>query len=261
MKKIFTYCTLIFSIMFNACTVDDIDSFGDQEYINFDIDDNYGALIDENGYVKQDYSFAFEIDQSLNEKVFSLPVMIAGIPKTYDRTFSVQINDTLSTAEEGVHFELFADADNVILAGEETGLFRIKVKKTDDMDTTSYKLAFSIVDNNVIKSGWKSNVVLTISNGMEEPEWWPSFPSIGYFTKTKGRLWMAFHGVMDGTDPWLVEPYVEWGYDWQQNWVATPSRSARTTSVRLFVIWLEQGDKDGNPYYDENGDLVLDTIE
>jgi len=262
MKNLLIYSVLILCTLFSACSIDEIESFGNEDYVYFDIDDNEGDYIDENGYLKQQFTFALEIDQTLTEKIVDFPVKIAGIPAASDRNFSVEIIDSLTTAIEGVHFDLVPETENFILSGEETGTFHLQLYKTEDLNTAAYKIAVDIVDNGIVNVGPRGKLILSVSNILEEPLWWEDHDYyLGYFTVQKARLWMIFHGVMDGSDPWNIEPYSEWVYlSWSDEWRFEAVYSKRMESIRLFALWLAKGDEDGNPYIDENGDEVLSTF-
>lgn len=265
MKKILIYFTIILCTAFNACTIDEIDTFSTEDYAYFDIDDQEGKLIGDYGYILQQYTFALESDQNTTEKTVTYPVTFAGSPKSNDRYVSVVVIDSLTTATEGLHFDLMSDSENIIPAGEMIGKMALKVYKTEDMDTERYQIALNIVDNDLINAGPKKKLLLTVSNQFEKPNWWYDDPwsneYIGEYTVTKCRLWMIFHDVLDGSDPWGKEPYVKWTYSyWSEKYIWVPVSSKRLESIRLFALWLAEGDENGDPYIDENGIEVLSTL-
>lgn len=263
MKKIFTYCALIISIMFTACEIDEFDTFGEEDFLGIDIDDNHGELIDGNGYLIQLYTFALEKDPTTTEQILNYSVKIAGMPDDVDRPFAVKLTDSLTTAIEGTHFEILEE-DNIISAGETTGTISIKVMRTATMKTESYKIALTIIENDYMKAGPDKKLIITVSDKFEKPLWWYSTYSesnIGVFSVRKAQLWFKFHDLYDGTDPWLVEPFAEWAENYYTKiWEMKANRGLQMENARLFVAWLNQGDENGDPYYDENGILVVDTI-
>lgn len=256
---------IISLLIFTACQIDEIKPFGEQDYAYFDIDDKDGVLLDKNKFLMQDYSFLLEFDETIESSIINYPTRIAGTAKNYERHHSIQVVDSLTTALQGVHFELLPETEHTISEGSTTGLIKLKLLKTPDMAHEVYQLAIVIVDNDELKAGPTNRLILSFHNTMEKPYWWPSPQSdlnIGEFTITKCLLWMRFHELLDGSDPWEREPYATWRQNkpGEGDFFWNPNNQQRALSVSQFIRFIEEGDKNGQDYIDENGNKVLDTI-
>ncbi|MDE5422864.1 DUF4843 domain-containing protein [Ancylomarina sp. DW003] len=246
MKKInLIMVALLFHGLF-SCTQDDTMTYGDLNYIYFEEEAVDGV------FPSTYFSFVFEED-ALTEKMLELPVIAAGKLAENDRLFSYQIVDSLTTAVEGVHFTI-DPASQIMPANAVEGNLLVKLLKTADMETVEYKLGLEIVSSDLFTAEMSTVMEISFSNFFAEPDWWydGSYynPSLGAFTQVKGLLWLEFMGVTDGSNPWAVPPFInEWGYG---------ERAKRQLSRESFIRWLEVSP--GAPYYDENGELVLDTL-
>ncbi len=262
MKKIAILSIVFFSLTYISCKVDEIDTFGQDDYVYFPFltDAQNEEEQDENGLMRREFTFALETDQALTQKEFSVLVNIAGTTKPVDRYISYQVIDSLTTAVEGTHYELLPETASVIPANSAQGVFSLKALKTPEMDSEIFRLAIKIVDNQDLKAGATSGTIISLSNIFDKPIWWRSWLGLGEFTQTKGRLWFEFMGVTDGSNPWDVEPYIAWVDYGSGTLQRVDNVPARHESIRLFALWLAEGDENGDPYIDENGELVLDTF-
>lgn len=262
MKRIIFFSIIIATAFFISCNTDEIDVFGEQDYVYFNIDDNYGALRDDNGFIKMQCSFALNPDKTITEMIYQLPIKVAGLPQGYNRPVTFEVVDSLTTAVQGEHYSLLQESDSQISEGETEGVMQIKVLKTPEMDDEIFKLAIKIVDNENLKAGPEPLVIVSLSNTYDKPSWWSSWGPLKSFTRVKCGLWLEYMEVSDGSNPWDVEPYIYYIDD--QNGDGLPDKrtneSAQYESVRLFIEWLKKGDENGNPYIDENGQLVVDTF-
>ncbi len=75
-----------------------------------------------------------------------VPVLVMGEVKDYDRKFKLVVNKELSTAIEGVDFEL-SDTACYIPAGKSSRNVFFYVKKTDKLDNESVRIVFELQDN------------------------------------------------------------------------------------------------------------------
>lgn len=259
MNKILKYGSLVLLMLISACTIDEIDTFGTTDYVYFSQEDMSSSVVDDNGYIVNSYTFIFEKDQSLNDKVYSLPVTLAGTAKNADRVISIEIIDSLSTAIEGTHFELVEASQNIIPSGSTKGMVNIRLIRTPEMDENIFSLALNIIDNDQLKAGPMISASINYSNYFLKPDWWDSY-KLGTYSIVKGTLWMRFMGAIDGTNPWSVEPYIRWVENGEGEQIAIADDTSRQQSVQMFALWLDEGDENGDPYYDENGIKVVDTI-
>lgn len=248
-RSIITIILLV--LVFFSCSKDEIDTYGDTNYIFFE-------KIGEDGeYPVQDFTFVFE-NETIMEKIVEIPVTYTGRFYGTDRDFSIEVVDSLTTATEGVHFVIENKDGQKIEKNTEGGNALIKVLRTEDMTEDVFQIGIRLVENNAFKIGQNNTILLNISDLFNEPDWWPvqnGFSSnLGSFTVVKATLWLKFMGVTDGSDPWAVEPY---GYTNEYGSIS-PVEAERKSSVVSFINWLSESE--GAPYYDENGTLVLLTI-
>lgn len=259
MNKIIIVSLIVVLAVFSACSIDEIDTFGSEAYVYFPIENERLETIDEYGYLEKNYTFIFEEEEAITEKVFELPVKLAGTTVDEDRTIAFEIVDSLSSAQEGVHYELLSETESIIPAGAVDGIIKVTLLKTAEMDETMFNLAIKIIDSDDLKAGPQDASVISYSNYLLKPNWWNSW-FLGDFTVEKCVLWFEFMDVYDGSDPWAVEPYIIWKKNNAGEDIPWSNDTARKQSVQMFVLWLEEGDESGNPYIDENGMKVVDTI-
>lgn len=260
-NKLKILCIAVLTLIVNACSIDEIEVFADVDYVYFPIANPILEVVDDNGYLEKHYTFVYS-NVGVNEEVFSLPIQLAGLPNTTDRNVSFQVNDEYSTAIEGTHFELLSANESFIPANQIDGNIRIKLLKTPEMANQNFKIAIDISDNEYLKAGPQGSCVLNVSDFLTKPSWWGiSYNSfLGEFTMKKCALWFKYMDVSYGVDPWEFEPYVKVSENSDGDIIYVADDSTRRQSVQAFVLWLMEGDENGDPYMDENGVLVTDTI-
>lgn len=223
----------------------DLDLFDDNRYLSVDLE--------QNGEGFSEYSYTFQyLPASTTEAEITIPVSLAGRLSTEAENFSVRVVDSLTTAQENVHYQMDPQK-NVIPANNFDGSIYVKLLKTPDMSEQSYTLALEIVENENFKYGVNKLVVITFSNRLEKPEWWytNSKVNIGYYTQRKLALWFEFWGITDGSDPWADYQEEKWGMIiWDSN--------RATADKEMFKIWLSE--KPIEEVTDEYGDLVILTL-
>lgn len=237
-----------------SCTKDEIDNYGDVNYIYLE-----ASMIDDE-FPSQNFSFVFE-DEDVTRKIINIPVKVSGKMISEERSFSVEIVDSLTTATENVHYSI-NESEQIIPGNSEGGNIQVHITKTDDMSDSLFQVGIKIVDNNNFKATFSKVFVLKFSAFFAEPDWWytkvntyPEWPSIGEFTVVKALLWLEYHDITDGTDPWDNDTYKT---SYSRPPYFYPKRQERKTDVAAFRLWLTQ--HPDAPLYDENGDLVLDTL-
>lgn len=180
-----------------------------------------------------------------------------------DRLFTVEIVDSLTTAIEDTHFII--NPDSQIIAGDSTGgMFIIDLLKTDDMLETEYTLGIKLSYNDEFSPAFSKVYCLRFSDFLAEPDWWypytnyawlgGSYPYIGEFSVEKCLLWMEYNDLFDGTDP-LAE-YVLRYNSYTGYWLYDNAPSYAL--MYGFTNWLEA--HPDAPLYDENGDLIVNTL-
>ncbi|WP_430815950.1 DUF4843 domain-containing protein [Carboxylicivirga sp. RSCT41] len=259
MNKLIIVSLVILLAVVSACSIDEIETFSSEAYVYFPIENERLENIDDFGYLEKNYTFIFESEQAVSEKLYELPVKIAGAAIDKDRKIAFAVVDSLSSAKEGVHYELVSETESIIPAGVVDGTIKVMLLKTAEMDETMFDLAIKIIDSDDLKAGPQDAIIIKYSNFLLKPNWWNTW-TLGEFTIAKCVLWLNFMGVDDGSDPWAVEPYIIWKKNNAGDDIPWANETARKQSVQMFVLWLEEGDENGDPYIDENGMDVVDTI-
>ncbi len=249
---------IIFSllILVLSCSKDEITTYRGDDYIYFE-----DEVDDDGEYPSTYFTFLFE-DASVTEKTIEIPMLVSGYMVDNDRLFSVSTIDSLTTAVENTHFEI--DPELQLIPGNSTGgNLVVKILRTSDMEDTEYTLGLTVTSNDNFIPAFNLVYKLRFSDFLAEPDWWYPwtryagingyYPYIGEFTVTKCLLWMEYIGIMDGTDP--IEEYrvrqSSAGY-----WIY---EDAPVYALMYgFKNWLAA--HPDAPIYDENGDLVLNTI-
>lgn len=240
-----------------SCSKDEITTYRGENYIYFE-----DEVDDEGEYPSTYFTFLFE-DDLVAETTIEIPVLIAGEMVDEDRIFAVDVIDTLTTAIEGTHFVI--DPDSQMIAANATGgNLVVKLLRTEDMQDVEYTIGIKVVANNNFIPAFSEVYTLRISDFLSEPDWWYPwtsyagingyYPYIGEFTVTKCLLWMEYIGIMDGSDPiaeYRVRQSSSTGY-----WLY---EDAPVYALMFgFENWLAA--HPNAPLYDENGDLVLNTL-
>ncbi len=249
---------LLLLVFVLSCSKDEITEYRGVNYVYFEDEVN-----DEGEYPSKYFTFLFE-DESTTEKLIEIPVLVSGAMSDIDRLFKVEIIDTLTTAVENTHYVM--DPDMQLVGNNSTGgNLIVRILRTADMKDTEYTLGLKVVANDNFTPAFSQVYVLRFSDFLAQPDWWypwtryaglnGSYPYIGEFTVTKCLLWMEYNGVMDGTNPIAqhISRFNPSVGEWQYN-------DAPVDAIIFgFRKWLEN--HPDAPLYDENGDLVVNTLD
>lgn len=246
MKKIMIYFAFVAAI--SGCT-EEIKMFDNNYYLSIDL-----GKTEDKEFSEYSYTFKYQ-DPDLKETEIAIPVIYAGRLQTEDKTFTVKVVDSLTTAVEGIHYQLLNDK-NSIAANQYQGKLNVKLMKTEEMIQKSYTLGLVIENDDNFKYGDNRLVVITFSDKIEKPEWWYTLSTghIGYYTERKLVLWYEYWGITDGSNPWGGPPYYTFrGGRW------LPDKAACLTSKEMFKAWLNK--REDAPVRDENNDLIIFTLD
>ena len=198
MKKINIF--FIFSlgiILFTACSEDAIDTYhapGDNVYFNINADN------------KVVYSFT-DTTLDVTEVALYLPVKLAGERVPYERTFNVEIIDTLTTAQSGLHY-LPLSKSYALAADSGTFLLPVTLLNKDEilLDST-LTIGIRLLPSDELGVGFPLllSAKISFSSRLEKPDWWDYWGQLGTYSRTKHFLFLISSGTKalhnPSTDP------------------------------------------------------------
>lgn len=228
-----------------SCKKDSLMFFDDNNYLYVNLTKEATQI-----YPQRSFTFTFGAE-TVQEKVFQIPVKFAGRVSDIDRTFKISVIDTLTTAINGEDFEIVND-NQKILAGKADGFIELKLKRTAKMKTATYNIAFKIEDNENFKSGQEPIGKILVSDRLIKPEWWDAYHVrlLGTYSNLKCLLWLEYMNVNDGSDPWTATPYQGLTFG-----VLGISDAKAKSSVLGFKNWLRTEKSD--PFDTELNNTVI----
>lgn len=186
MKRIFLY-VLSYCFLLAACEKDDIKTYVGGDYIQF-----------AESYVDSTtVSFAYYP----GEKVLQVPVVMnmSSFASTLERDYKIVADSKLSTAKEGVHFDL--PERTFFKKGTIADTAYITLYLTDDMQTNSYRLVLRVVENDNFKVGQAEKIVkiFWMHNQLSKPAWWDGVEKayLGKYSRKKYELLIQEAKVSD----------------------------------------------------------------
>lgn len=182
-----------------ACSTDEIETFDSHNYLSFESS-------------SLSYTFAFS-PSTVTSNDFDIPVVYAGRFSGSDAPFEIIDVPEKSTAIKGTHYELLDDDNQIIKAGSNTGIAKIRLLRTDSMAMKTYYLKLAIKENSYFKPGITDTMTVSVTDRLIKPDWWTYSPYdyfLGNYTETKLRLWLEFMGVTDGSNPFDADEYIQW---------------------------------------------------
>lgn len=239
-NKLIYFCLFaVMSIVVSSCKKDNLMSFVAQNYLSINLTKTTDQL-----YPQRSYTFTFE-HNDVTEHTLEIPVKIAGRYSDKDRKFSVKVVDTLTTAANGVHYEILSTDQQIIKAGQSEGSLLVKLKRATDLKTSTLQIVLQIIKNDNFAPGYQPIIKILVSDRLIQPEWWDAIHKgkLGKYSELKCRLWLEFMKITDGTDPWSVAPYK---IILPNETSLTINDAATKASVLGFKNWLRT--EKGDPY-------------
>ncbi|MBC6400366.1 MAG: DUF4843 domain-containing protein [Ekhidna sp.] len=265
--------TLVLVTTIISCSETELQTFGNEAFINFKENALQGQ-----SFPNKTFTMVFLGDDQ-TEFSFQIPVTINGRFTGADRTFSISVVDTLTTAVEGTHYTI-DPAQQIVETDMVDGMVTINLLRASDLKNTEVSLGITLVDDANFEAGTNAVFVLNFSDFFTEPSWWHKnysidYPHIGPFTIEKASFFFEFYNITDGSDPWGVPPY----FPQECLEADAPSGctddhpvlgpynsginrnicSAEVASFRQFILQKEIAQ--GSPILDENGDRVFETFD
>ncbi|MEG1950919.1 MAG: DUF4843 domain-containing protein, partial [Odoribacter sp.] len=181
-----------------------------------------------------DFTFAFHPE----EKSWRLwiPVKLTGNLSDRDRMYYVDVVDTLTTAQEGFHYEKIS-REQVFRAGVHKDSLLIIIKRTTDLDAKRVILGIVISSSEELSVVTKTNnrTLIRFTAQLGRPDWWDQWHEsngLGKYSKKKYELFIREMKVSD--------------LDWQKR--EDLNYSEMRALVLGFKYWLLD-----NPQIDEDG--------
>ncbi len=180
---------------FSGCSVDEIETFDEHDYLSFQKS-------------TMAYTFAFS-SEDVKSVEFEIPVAYAGRYSDTDRAFVFSAVPDKSTAQEGVDYQMVDAAQQIIKAGTNSGMGKIRLLRTAALKEEPKKLVLAIAANDNFLPGVADTLTVNISDQIVKPTWWDWNMDrwLGQYTKTKLLLLLEFMGVEDGSNPFDTEEY------------------------------------------------------
>lgn len=176
MKNIILFLIAILSIV--ACSEDTLTTYSDKDStLNM-------------ASVKRKINFAFSQTHVLTDTVV-IDVQLVGAIQDMDRTFKIGVVDSLTTAEEGVHFTL--KDEYVFPKNAYQGSFELVVLRDTTLKDSLFTLALTVLENEHFTSSMvgisesDTEVIdyqvqlIEVLDFQAEPEWWAHPVFVNYY--------------------------------------------------------------------------------
>lgn len=247
MKKIIVFLSIV---LCSACSKNESLVYNSSDNIYFDFtpdikDDKTDSLV---------YSFAYSIGKEL-DTVF-IPVRISGIRQKKDRTFSVGIIDTSTTAVASLHYQPL-EKEYTIPA--DSGIFLLPVillNKDTVLKTRSVIIYLSLqasADFGISFKDLRTGFV-KLSNKLEKPVWWDVWiGELGAYSRVKHELFIRAAGTTKlsaSQADYMETPKTLYYIRRFKSFLQDPFKWVADYPEAGFVITLEA---DGNYYFYSSG--------
>lgn len=169
-----------------SCEENDPKGFNGEDAVYFQTDANNWAITNDS----INYSFA---GKNVDTAVVNLLVDLMGNPSDHDRMVKIHINESLSTAQAGVHYEPLK-TEYILNAGEMQTVIPIVVYNKDpQLEQKAVVLSIALDETNELKLGItnRTQVFLLISNILMQPTYWKDSRmdnQFGPYTRGKHEL-------------------------------------------------------------------------
>ena len=224
-------CLTLFTVL--ACNEDQIDVFGDQNYIHFKQES------------KKVYRFSFATVPGTDEYEYKIPMTLIGKALSEDKEYGIQV------VTEGA--ELVTTATEASYQLPQSLIFKknvyedtLRLTFTNNAELSQEKLlVLKVVDNDNFKVGPIKNqtAVIYLSNYLVQPDWWDEDMTnifLGEYSDIKYQQFILATGITDMSQMTSLQV---------------------TAYVSTFVYYLRALDEQGTPVYEaDNQTKVLDTI-
>lgn len=245
MKHIFKLA-LICSVLFCSCDKDEQElKYNNQDNIYFD-------FVNKITNVRTDsVTFSFALFPEKGSDTVWLPVRISGIRQPGDRTFKLEVIDSVTTAVVGTHYEKLKEGYTM---PSDSGITQVPIiiYNTDPaLKDHSVKLKLKLantIDFHADVKGWDTAKII-FSNQLVKPIWWDVWASmLGAYSRTKHELFYRCTGATS-----LPES--------QQDWQVTPLVLYYGRTFAAFLkdpqLWIDTHEGEGYVLETQSADVKL----
>lgn len=188
------------------------------------------------------YSF---LGRTIEMDTLNIPIEVMGVATDNDRNYKIEIDNELTTAEEGLHYKKLSES-YVFGANKFKDYFKLIVSQEDPALTTEDKIiTLKIIASDDFDPGYKDRATLKIyvTNKLIKPSYWDEllFIYFGEYSKVKHELAI---GIMGHDFPSLMSEATsdsgEYGYSY---WMI------QGRALASYIIDNEVFDENGNKIY------------
>lgn len=201
-------------------------------------------------------------EADVQQQTAYVDVCVMGNCMSYDRPFSLKVDENKSTAQRGVHYD-FNESDCVIKANTEKTRVPVTIYRHPDLKTGTYRIEFYLEPNEYFtteleeyknSSDWQatgdtlcgSKFTVLCSEVYTRPSYWDfAEPSLGTWSVSKEVLvnelmgWTHTSWVNGGTS---LDNAVQYGH--------------MAYAAKLLRKDLQEAADSGNPVVDDNGEYM-----
>lgn len=186
MRTVFYIKSLILAVLTAvvaaSCNYKESFVYNDSERINFTTDSLY-------------YSFGTQ-PFSVEHTDMSIEVEIIGSPAGHDRKYRIRINDELTTAAAGEHYDPLTEI-HTLPAGASSAEIPVRIHRRSLDDETVYALCLELVATDDFMLGVIENQKLKIcfTNRLDCPDWWTELSHwLGEYNIRKYQKFIELYG-------------------------------------------------------------------
>lgn len=143
------------------------------------------------------FSFAL-VPLEQTKHVFKIPVMISGVAKDFDRSYEVEVVDTLTSLPS----QYFTIGKTIIEKGKFIDTLEVTVTKYDGLRSEVKQLGLRIKANKEFETGYFNNQAfrVKVSDILLQPDWWAVWEGVfGSYSQEKYQMWaIIYHEKADG---------------------------------------------------------------
>lgn len=175
-------------------------------------------------------SFSFALMPLTETKhVFKIPVMISGTSRNYDRSYQVEVVDSLTTLPA----KYFSIGQTIIKKDSFTDTLEVTVTKHEELRSEIQQLGLRIKPNKEFEAGYFKNQTfrVKVSDILLQPDWWEIWEGVfGPYSQEKYQMWAnIYHEKADG--------YLDYLYNYK-NMPARPLQAWYPTTF-VFIQQLQ----------------------